>query len=293
MNKNLPLINVQSLNLSDWGMSVGLITPEVAAELLALNFDCNRKVTPNAIKRYSRLLSEDKWLFAEPVKLSSDGRLIDGQHRLNAVISSGIAAPFIVLTGYPFESAQVLDQGRTRTAIQIGQIRGREVPGLWISVLRGVAEMVSPSKFTFSTAEVNVLAEIYKKPLKFACQYSDMRNAIRHSSVLSAVAMASTEENNERLDEFLRCYQSNRATSESDYAATDLRAWIQKNIDGQKLSGSSRKAVFYTAQTVIANFLAGTTPKQLKQTKRILWGEDYFSLKEMRKALSEYGDIYA
>lgn len=291
MNNRLPYINLQSLNFEELGIAKGLITPEVAAELLALNFDRNRNVTPTAIKRYSRLICEDKWLLAEPIKLSTDGRLIDGQHRLNAVISSGVAAPFIVVTGYPFESAQVLDQGRTRSAIQIGKIRGKEISGLEVSILRQIVEMTSSSKFVFSAAEVNALCAIYEKPLKFACQYSDTRNAKKNASVLSVVAMASTEENHERLEDFLRCFHGNRASSESDYAATDLRAWIDKNVT--KHSGSTRTSLFYVTQTAVSNFLSDRTPQILRQTKRILWGEKYFSVKEMQKALGEYGDIYA
>lgn len=291
MTQNLPYINVQNLNFQSWELSVGLVTPEIASELLALNFDRNRNITPTAVKRYARLQSEKKWLFSEPVKFATDGQLIDGQHRLNAVIQSGMEAPFLIVTGYPFESAQVLDQGRSRTAVQLGQIRGKEIKTIYNSTLRAICEFSNTSKFVFSPAEIVALCEIYKAPLSFALQYSDGKNSYKNAAFFAAVAMASVDENHSRLDEFLKCFQSNRATDESDFAATDLRAWLSSN-QNKSASGTERKRVFYVTQTAISHFLEGTVPKILKPTKRILWADKYFSIKEMQKSLDDYGDIY-
>jgi hypothetical protein len=289
MTQNLPYINVQSLDFQSWQLSVGLVTPEIASQLLALNFERNRNITPTAVKRYARLQLEKKWLFSEPVKFATNGQLIDGQHRLNAVIQSGIEAPFLIVTGYPFESAQVLDQGRSRTAIQLAQIRGKEAKTIMVSTLRAINEFSNTSKFVFSMAEVVALCEIYKKPLTFALQYSDGKSAYKNAAFFAAVAMASVDENHARLDEFLKCFQSNWADNESDRAATELRAWIGNNKAG---SGTERKRVFEATQTAISHFLEGTYPKFIKPTKRILWAEKHFSIKEMQKALDDYGDIY-
>lgn len=76
-----------------------LVNPDMAKELLA-NQAANRTRSKTRTTYYSRLMSETKWLChpALALHLNERGQLANGQHRLSAIIESGIAQWFYVDT---------------------------------------------------------------------------------------------------------------------------------------------------------------------------------------------------
>lgn len=92
------------------------VTPKVAAEWLALNRR-NRRARTILVSRYASDMSSGQWRMAgEPVKFDVAGNLLDGQHRLSAVVKSGATVPMLVVWGLPTESQTVMDSGSARTA---------------------------------------------------------------------------------------------------------------------------------------------------------------------------------
>jgi hypothetical protein len=64
------------------------INPTIAKEMLKRNFN-NRKLNETHIRNLSNQMKLNNWLFdGTPLKFDKYGRLLDGQHRLNAVIES-------------------------------------------------------------------------------------------------------------------------------------------------------------------------------------------------------------
>lgn len=82
-------------------LSAGIahVTPGVAKDWLRHNRR-NRTITPGRVKRLSRALRRGEWAVAQPIAYDSEGTLIDGQHRLLAVISANRPADFLVIKGY-------------------------------------------------------------------------------------------------------------------------------------------------------------------------------------------------
>lgn len=70
------------------------ISPKFAEELLRNNA-INRKLRPGVVERYAAQMRDGGWLLtAEPIMLSPEMRLLNGQHRLRAVMLSGKGATF-------------------------------------------------------------------------------------------------------------------------------------------------------------------------------------------------------
>ncbi len=69
-----------------------MVTPEIAAEILKLLYPGQRQIDWGYVKVLSRDMSEGNFVSeaAQNIHISSDGWLIDGQHRLWAIIDSGI-----------------------------------------------------------------------------------------------------------------------------------------------------------------------------------------------------------
>jgi hypothetical protein len=98
---------------------VQLATPEWAADLLQRNTR-NRKLVKPAVERIRDAIAAGRWEFnAEPVILDRDDVLIDGQHRLQAIVEAGIAVPLLVVEGVQPAVFSSLDQGRSRSRADV------------------------------------------------------------------------------------------------------------------------------------------------------------------------------
>lgn len=76
------------------------VTPEVAYNFLALNFEHNRAQRQGNIQRWTSSLNRGEFLDGSPIRIAScDGEyvLTDGQHRLTAIAESGLAATMTVI----------------------------------------------------------------------------------------------------------------------------------------------------------------------------------------------------
>lgn len=90
------------------------ITPRRAAELLTLN-QHNRNIRRSVVDRYVQDMVAGRWEFnGAPIIVSDTGVLIDGQHRLTALVESGVALPFVVLYDAPESTRYTVDQGSVR-----------------------------------------------------------------------------------------------------------------------------------------------------------------------------------
>lgn len=95
-----------------------LITPEMAKNILKRNYKKNRKLNKTRIAKYARDMEKGQWNSSplEPIGFDEEGRLIQGQHRMMAVIKSGKTVLFYVMNDVPNKDYRVLDSGKARTA---------------------------------------------------------------------------------------------------------------------------------------------------------------------------------
>lgn len=100
-------------------------TPKMAEELLKRNLG-NRRFKQRTVDRYAQEMSNGRWMSdtGESIKISSSGNLLDGQHRLLAVIKAGISVDMYVCHGVPTEVFKVLDSGTPRTSSDSFHIKG-------------------------------------------------------------------------------------------------------------------------------------------------------------------------
>lgn len=92
------------------------ITPEMARKMLDGNTE-NRPLHGRHIDRIALAMSDGRWsLNGESIKFSSDGVLIDGQHRLMACIKSGVSFDTVIISNVDPASFSTIDIGTKRTA---------------------------------------------------------------------------------------------------------------------------------------------------------------------------------
>lgn len=92
-----------------------LITPDMAKVMMNANID-NRPRSAARVATIAARMKAGLWTFThQGIGIRADGRILDGQHRLAAIISSGVATPFNVTTGLG-DVFDDIDKGGTRTA---------------------------------------------------------------------------------------------------------------------------------------------------------------------------------
>lgn len=95
------------------------ITPSVAEALLEKNIANFRRPSKSKVERYAGEMKRGCWQSnGDTIKLDDNGVLLDGQHRLLAVVRSGVTIPGILIEGISPESVSTIDRGRPRTIPQ-------------------------------------------------------------------------------------------------------------------------------------------------------------------------------
>lgn len=91
------------------------ITPQKAEEMLA-TMGPNRSLKQARVSALVADMIDDRWQDnGETIKLAKNGKLIDGQHRLEAIIRSGKALPMLVAHNVPSVAMVTIDTGAIRS----------------------------------------------------------------------------------------------------------------------------------------------------------------------------------
>lgn len=90
------------------------ITPELAERWLGGNH-VNRNLRERVVDMYARDMAAGNWLLTgEAIKRSSGGKLLDGQHRLAALVKSGCTVTMCVAFNVEASTQPVMDSGVRR-----------------------------------------------------------------------------------------------------------------------------------------------------------------------------------
>lgn len=125
MNINQPTMNFGHPD-GEPVTTIVLVTPEMAAAWLQENTQ-NRPVSPRHVNAYARDMAAGNWeLNGESIKFSKTGRLLDGQHRLLAIIKAGVSVRIAVTRGVDPKAQRSMDAGKARTASDALTIKGEK-----------------------------------------------------------------------------------------------------------------------------------------------------------------------
>lgn len=102
--------------MTDLSVKYTKITPEIAGLLLRKNVENNRSLIHSAVNKYAQLMKVGQWdeNTGDTIKISDDGFVLDGQHRLYAVIKSGVTIHSFVAYGLSKDSFRNIDIGKSR-----------------------------------------------------------------------------------------------------------------------------------------------------------------------------------
>jgi hypothetical protein len=97
-----------------------LVTPDMALHLLTFNSDVNRPLKPGRVDAIANDIVSGFWAFnGNPVCFDYHGVLMNGQHRLNAVVKSGIAVHMQIYRGMNPDAIENMDQDLPRSTADL------------------------------------------------------------------------------------------------------------------------------------------------------------------------------
>lgn len=97
-------------------IAIVTITDALAAHWLARNIENNRTIRPGKVDQYARDMAAGNWFFTgDPIKITEDDLLLDGQHRLLGRRKAGIDVDMAVAYNVDRAALPVIDTQTART----------------------------------------------------------------------------------------------------------------------------------------------------------------------------------
>ena len=213
------------------------ITPNKAAEYLQFNYVDNRKIRPSHL---NSLISDFKqgriFLTNDAICFDKEGTLINGQHRLQACVATGITFQAIVLYNLDPETYYVIDRGSPRRPADILHVSTKvtAIINFWIT-LAG-----SKSK---SIIDMRTIYEKYTEAIHFALENCPMNTrGLSKAVLLATVARAYIcNVDRKRLTEFCRFLVDPTGTKPEDNGAIKAYRFLMEN----RASGTSSYVEHY------------------------------------------------
>jgi hypothetical protein len=128
-------------------------TPALAMQILDNNNDMNRSIRQARVEKYASDMRAGKWLMnGETIKFTKEGKLLDGQHRLWAVVLAEVPIDMLVIEGLDKEAMVTIDTGAARTFGDVASIRGLKNTNVVAAAARIMYWYTRPQRGAFASA---------------------------------------------------------------------------------------------------------------------------------------------
>lgn len=221
-----------------------VITPLMAKEWLKKNISNYRLINSHAVKAYAADMKAGKWVAnGESIVFCKSGRLLNGQHRLSAIVKANVSVKSYVI--FDVEDDVVdFDSGYLRSSNQRLRARGIQASNLGIAISRivyngGVRNGKSPhaiiedyyaNNYDSIKATESIISALGNIGRKAAC-----------GAVVYCMLKSNEMPENEMRDFFKVLNSGNSAESEREASpALVLRRQLEKMTDGCSASQSKR-----------------------------------------------------
>jgi hypothetical protein len=239
-----------------------IVTPERATELLEHN-RLNRPIRDQHVKRIVGQILDGKWRFnGDTIKISDDGSVLDGQHRLWAIIESKTPVETMLLWGIAREAFATIDTVRAPrsggdTLSLLGVARHRNVVSgalaWYIRYKRGVLETYRAPQNKVENADIESAFENNRNIVKAIEQAMSVRRLV-NPSVLGFIYYVAANRNAALAARMLAVLQNPAGVSVDD-AFFLLRSHFASGYDPRKRDPVQSIALAFKALNAAHNGL--------------------------------------
>lgn len=248
------------------------VTPEIANDLLKLNTNNYRKYDNNRVASYSNDMINGKWQTnADPIRISKSGVLLDGQHRLMAIVKSGTTQEMLIVYDVD-DSVSVFDVGMKRTRKQIAIQMGIYEPACnkqCISISSKIMNSAFGSTHKYGISDVAVLDYTKKneymlvKALSIVTSGKSSTNITRRATFgAAALYLLKSGEDEFRIKRFFEIVTSGFPNEYEECSpAIVLRNWIIYRLN--KYDEETCKLLYSHIMCAYRDFKNGTPRKKM------------------------------
>jgi hypothetical protein len=156
------------------------VYPALAESYLSGN-NHNRKMREKYVKVLADDMAAGNFDFnGAPILIAEDGTLLDGQHRLMAVVESGATVTMLVIRGFRNATQATVDTGAKRKISDILQLRGEKNCNVLAAVTRLAMAWENGERAALSYAKYSA-----SETLDFINRNPDVREATSHCKTIS------------------------------------------------------------------------------------------------------------
>jgi len=235
-----------------------LITPATATTWLEGNTH-NRALRDATVQRYARDMAAGRWrLTHQGIAFGPDGTLIDGQHRLWAIVEADTAIRMMVARGVPADAQAVIDDNLPRTAVDALKLR-HNTPAKNVEVAiakRIISDTIHNSKPT--RQEVIAVFTKHQPAIAFAASvFPRIIRGVTIAPVMTVIARAWYSHDRDRLARFAEILCTGRLESDTEDAALMLRNWLLEGAPVKKMGIGRDVAIYGKTERALSAFLHG------------------------------------
>lgn len=223
-----------------------LITPDMAARWLEGN-TVNRKLDERRVKQYARDMRNGNWLVThEGIAFDPNKVLLDGQHRLWAILESKTAITMLVFFNANPKGMLVTNVGKPRSASDVVNLNGRAgtVCEGYFTILKSMIQGRRNSpRMTMHEMEHYFLA--YKDAICFSVDHIKTRaKGVSTALTRSVVARAYYSVGHKDLSKFCEKLSTGMFSEPLDYTIKTLRDYLMTTRDYRAMRyGKTERAI--------------------------------------------------
>lgn len=259
------------------------VTPDLATKWLEGNVH-NREVRDSVVKRYADDMKAGRWgLTHQGIAFDSGPddpkkRLLDGQHRLFAILDAKVPVYLMVSYFVPEESQQFLDGGIPRSAVDVMRLANPDanVTNFRMAVARYML-IGTRAQVIMSRQELIEFYEQHSKVISFVVEEAfQSRKVLRVNPgpVAAVMGRASYHEDHDRIKEFGRILLDGLVKDpDRDSSVILLRNWLLQGCPSYDASQRISKSTiqYMKTQRALVAFLQGEKIKSLYLQREEQW----------------------
>lgn len=251
------------------------ITPAMAEQYLNYN-KINRPLRKGIVEKYAMDMTDGNWpLTHQAIAFDEQGNILDGQHRLWAVIESGKTISMMVVRGLESQVRDFIDQGLPRTTVDVAKLRD---PDSNITQFFGATArrmMIGcRSNVVYTRPQIVNFMEKHEKAIHFAIDEAlGGRRAFRvtPSAIPAVIARAYYHEDKARIIEFGEIMLGKLPKGDGDSGAHVLRGWLLAGTPNRGKAMSREVEVYCKTQRALSGFLAHEKMRSIYAKLEEIW----------------------
>jgi hypothetical protein len=245
-----------------------MIDPETAMIWLRRNKH-NRKLANYVVERYATDMLAGNWPYThQGIAFDRYGELLDGQHRMQAIVASGCTIPMQVTVNMPPEIKRAIDQGKSRTVADVTTLECKtQVEEKMAACAMKMIMSVNKMKVTSTRTDKVDFIIRHLQAIVYSMEMIPQKYRVAYAAVRAVIARAYYTADKQRIERFCS------VLCDGGYAPGEELVWRLREFIQQRGCRSAQDAreIYLKTEWALWKFLNNETGERLHSTEKELF----------------------